>query len=41
MEKAPAEMLKEYVRSQKFSSTTEIVEAMKREYVKIPDRMIR
>ena len=29
MEKAPAEMLKEYVRSQKFSSTTEIMEAMK------------
>jgi hypothetical protein len=41
MEKAPAEMLKEYVRSQKFSSTTEIMEAMKWEYVKIPDRMIR
>lgn len=29
MEKAPKEMLKSYVDSQKFSSTTEIMEAMK------------
>ena len=29
MEKAPAELMKEYVNSQKFSSTTEIMEAMK------------
>ena len=29
MEKAPAELMKEYVNSQKFTSTTEIMEAMK------------
>ena len=29
MEKSPAELMKEYVNSQKFTSTTEIMEAMK------------
>lgn len=29
MEKSPAELMKEYVNSQKFSSRTEIMEAMK------------
>ena len=29
MEKVPAELMKEYVNSQKFTSTTEIMEAMK------------
>ena len=29
MKKAPAELMKEYVNSQKFTSTTEIMEAMK------------
>lgn len=29
MEKTPAELMKEYVRSQNFNSTTEIMEAIK------------
>ena len=29
MEKVPAELMKEYVNSQKFTNTTEIMEAMK------------